>query len=203
MNGTENACAREVEIRQVSKSVVWISEAHLTVPCELHQVAAWLHVTPATVRRWCRLRHLPALMAERLRTVALGLLDHAKWVSWSIDGDGRLWSPAGYSFMPAEIEWIGLQRQLNDALRAELDELRAALTTERDRAATLLRAMGRLGRELALQALNGTERTPDHLRVVVERFPHRRAKRRLTVADVRQEFQNDKNHRTGNRRVPE
>lgn len=117
-----------MDIRLVSADVAWIAEDRLCVPCTVAELAALLHVTPATVRRWCRARCVPELVRARLRSGVLGLFEHKRWEGWSVDQkDGRLWSPAGMSFMPPEVENMGIVRQLNDALRAELTEARAEL----------------------------------------------------------------------------
>jgi DNA-binding transcriptional regulator YiaG len=64
-----------------------------------------LHVTPRTIRYWISGKVTVPYAAYRLvRVLRLFELPMPGWEGWHMHS-GKLWSPEGYGFMPADSEW--------------------------------------------------------------------------------------------------
>lgn len=70
--------------------------------------AQLLHVTPRTVRYWISGRvTVPYAAYKLVRVLRLFELPCPGWEGWHMHS-GRLWSPEGHGFLPADSSWWGL-----------------------------------------------------------------------------------------------
>lgn len=185
MSGTEFASPPNVDIRRAQPGLAWISEGPYSAAVTFEVLAGALRVRVATVRRWIHAGRLPALIADRCRTLFLGLLEHPRWRGWHVDDEGRLWAPNGHGFMPGELEHVGLYRQAAAAWRAIAEELKAELAAERLRAGVAIAGVvRRFGHPIVLEPLNQAERATDDVVVRLDELRERRAKFALRRADV-------------------
>lgn len=96
-------------------------------------------VSIKTVYHWIAGTKTPApQVSALLEIVAGGALPWRGWEGWRLATDsGRLMAPNGYSFMPGELAWWSLQKQLikelerdNAWLRIQLEQLRAQVNEQ-------------------------------------------------------------------------
>lgn len=70
------------------------------------EIATRTGASLTTARRWKRARELPPTIATLLRLALFGeleLIAGRAWRAWSLERDGRLHGPDGFSFAAAEI----------------------------------------------------------------------------------------------------
>ena len=116
-----------VTLKRVQPSgMVWIQHGDLMAQRTVPELAAWLDVTPQTVRRWCRGSRIPMATQHALRLL-LGEIDGLP--GFHVDENGRLWAPGwkrGHT--AAELENWHLVYQWLEVTRRELLEVRANVT---------------------------------------------------------------------------
>lgn len=87
-----------------SRFRVLLADAGLSVEA----AAQLLHVTPRTVRYWISGRvTVPYAAYKLVRVLRLFELPCAGWEGWHMHS-GRLWSPEGHGFLPADSSWWSL-----------------------------------------------------------------------------------------------
>lgn len=104
------------------------------------ETAAYLAgVSVKTVYHWIAGTKTPSPQIQQLMEIrAAGVFPWAGWEGWRVSPDsGRLVAPNGYSFMPGELAWWSLQKQLikelerdNALLRIQLEQLRAQVNEQ-------------------------------------------------------------------------
>ena len=106
-----------MQIRRVQPGVVWvIGDDNRVVSRTIDDLATWLDVNPATVRRWANGARMPVAVDYSLRFL-LGELHHPAWKRFRVnEKDGKLRAGNGYEFQPAELEHFQVIFQTNRAL---------------------------------------------------------------------------------------
>jgi hypothetical protein len=80
-----------------------------------------LHVTPRTIRYWISGKVLVPYAAYKLvRILRLFELPGEGWRGWHMHS-GRLWTPEGYGFNPADSDWWGLLVRRADGFGRQYD----------------------------------------------------------------------------------
>lgn len=104
-----------ITIKKVQPGLVWISNGDLVVDRTVPELAEYLDVSPATVRRWLRGDPLPRAVALALKYL-IGRIHSEAWREFHVDQSGRLWSSNGFGFSPGELEHFSLIMQTNRVL---------------------------------------------------------------------------------------
>lgn len=94
-------------------------------------VSEMLHVTLKTIQNWEKGRvSIPYSAFKLLKLLSKYELPHDGWEGWSM-GSGKLWSPAGRSFLPYELAYVGNYFSMARFWMADREKARALTNAQR------------------------------------------------------------------------